>query len=300
MIRSIVAPVRNRLNFRRWPLVRKLLPLFVMSVVLFGLLAFLDARLVRLSTIPHLSVLLAVSLLFGALLAWILEKKLFTESTLTVRSLLLLGLVVIGIGVFIFISPRIGRAGSAPLYVWVFVPSLLLVAFPWFFWRAVTALANVPQLRFRPFVFESLKDVIAAIRFAEDETRGIRWVFEGDFYEMDPSGNYSFRTFLPKDARELPLWQLFKGVFSLHNITECPQQPIDLRAGQAFYGWEFYHYPFWWWPLRKRFLNPYQTVKKCGVRYRMITKEERARSVVKLVPRFKAGTIYVIRSTQES
>jgi|GEM_PF-2129158 len=296
MIRNIVAPLRSRLNIRRHPIVRKYIPLLLLATILFAAVALLDSRLANLRVTIHLAVLVFIALAMGSLVTWLFDKKVFQDQTILQRTMLLLIVVLWGVFIFTVISPHIGRTGSKQVYLELYMPSLLLFLLPWFYWRAVTALANVPQLRYAPLVFESLKDVIAAFRFAEDETKGIRWVFEDDFQEVDPSGLYAFRTFTPKDVKDLNLGQLFKGVISLHNITECPQKPIDFKSGNDFYGWEFYHYPYWFWPQRKRYLSPVKALRKLGVRFKRVSEEERAKSIVKLVPKFRAATIYVNRS----
>ncbi|NUO01625.1 MAG: hypothetical protein HUU01_13545 [Saprospiraceae bacterium] len=298
MIRQITAPLRAKLNIRQHPLFRKYFPLLLMAAVSFGILALLDAWLNKKSFGPvaHLCALSALALLLGVLLSWLFEKKILQDHSLLQRSVLLTFAVILGILLFVYISPKAGWKFIEPVYLYVYLPALLLTLLPWVFWRAVVALASVPLLRYTPFVFESLKDVIAAIRFAENEKIGIRWVFEGDFTEVDPSGRYVFRTFTPADLKEISLAQLFKGALSLHNITECPQMPVDFKSGSAFYGWEFYDYPYFFRPGRKRYLNPHKSVKKQRLHFRRISEEERARSAIKLVPKFRAGSIYVIRS----
>lgn len=298
MFRRYFGPMLSKLNPRKHPVVRKYLLVVIIAIGAFSLIVFADRLIDRFQSdaLLHLSFLLATCLVTGTLLAWIFEKKIFITLNIIQKSLLLCLCVLIGIGMFIILCPKISWFGGEPVYRNVYLPCLVLTLTPWYFLRAVCAVAAIPLLRYKAFVFESLKDVIAAIRFAEDETKGIRWVFEQGFYEVHPEGKYPFRTFLPKDAKGLNLSQLFKGVISLHNITEFPQNPINFQKGQEFCGWEFYHYPYWFWPSRKRFLNPCKPIDKQGIKFHRISDEEREKSTVKLVPKFKAGTIYVIRS----
>lgn len=302
MIRQMSASWRSRLNVHRHPIVRRYVPLLLLATILFALVALADLKVNNWGwTVPtHLAVLVAIGLVMGILLTWLFDTKIFQDQGLWQRTLLLFIFVLLGIFVFITISPHVGLNGIEDAYKWIYVPSLLLILLPWSFWQAVVAIANVPLLRYTPFVFESLKDVIAAFRFAEDETRGIRWVFEDDFEEVDLSGSYSFRTFTPKDVKVLSLGQLLKGVLSLHNITERPQKPIHFKSGDEFYGWEFHHYPYWFWPSRKRYLSPEKTLRKLGIHFKRVSEEVRARSVVKLVPKFRAASIYVTRLKQTS
>lgn len=314
MLRSIVAPIRTRLNPLRYPVVRQYLPLLLLTSVLFVALALLDKKLpdAQLKVVAHFAWLFCISLAFGVLLAWLFEKKIFQNRSTAQRSLLVLAVVIWGMVLFFALTQK------NLVYQRLYLPTLGLVSFPWFCWRAIQAVAGVPQLRFAPFVFDSLKDVVAAFRFAENAALGIRWVFESDFFEVDVSGNYIFRTFVPNDVRDQPLGQLFKGVISLHNITEVPQKPIDFQISKTpqksdnlsdtpqkpavsqrdknFYGWEFYDYPYWWWPQRKRFLDPYKSIRKNGMRFWRISEEERLKSVVKLLPKFRAARVYVRRS----
>lgn len=294
MLKQLIAPLTSRLNIRNHPAVRQYLSLVLLTTVLFAALALVDTLLPK-DVVTHFVLLLALSLVFGTLLAWLFEKKIFQQYRLMQRSLLLTAVVVWGMVLFAMISH-----GSKPEYQQVFLPTLTLVALPWFFWRAVRAAASVPQLRFAPFVFESLKDVIAAKRFAENESIGIRWSFADDFYELDPSGVYIFRTFCPKDLKNLELGYFFKCVISLHNITEWPQTPINFKSGQEFYGWEFYDYPYWWWPGRKRYLSPFKVISKSRIRFWRVSEDERAKSAVKLVPKFRAARVHVTRALESA
>lgn len=292
MVRQLIAPVYQRLNVFRYPAVLPYLVLGLLAAAVFGALAWLDRFLTPTIAVWHLGILLTASLLFGILLAWMFECKLFTKDSLARRGWLVLAVVLWGMLVFALRSPAIGLHGSDPVYLQVYWPALFTAVFPWFCFRAVTTLAKVPQLRFRLVRFDSLKDVIAYIRFAEDDTRGIRWVFEDDFTETDASGRYAFPTFLPKDLKNYSIEELFKGVISLHNITECPESPIDFKD----YGWEFHDYPYWFWHQRRRYLNPYKPMRPGRFHFRKLSDSERAKSVVKLIPGFCAATIHITRT----
>lgn len=295
MVRQLIAPVYKRLNLLRHPAVLPYLAAGLIATFTFGLLARFDQYLSTLTAVWHLSALLATATGFGILLSCLLERNFFPVQHPVRQSLFLLTVVAWGMVVFALLSPYLGWHKSETIYLKVYWPALGVAALPWFFGSAVKALAEVPQLRFAPFAFDSLKDVIAAICFAEDETKGIRWVFENDFYEVESSGSYDFRTFLPKDLKQHTLAKLFKSVISLHNITECPQQPIDFKNGKDAYGWAFYDYPYWFWRQRRRYLDPDKFMRRGRFHFRKLSERERARSVVKLVPGFRAASIYVTR-----
>lgn len=298
MISTVFAPVKNRIRAAITPMVARVGVIFVLTIALFILLILVDSRLHDVSVQMHLTVLLTSSLLSGLLWYWLLLTRWFQTVAIKYRYVAMVLCWCAGMLVFAWRSP--GWNDSARLYTHVYWPSLTVFIFPWLFSTTIDIIARVPPLRFKPVVFDSLKDVIAAILFTEDETKGIEWIFEPDFYELDESGVYQFKTFLPKNLKEYPLSYLFKSVISLHNITVNPQKPIHfLQQGEPF-GWEFYDYPYWFWPSRRRYLNPSKLMYPSRFKFIKLTAAQRARSSAKLVPGFRAAVIYVTRSTRHT
>ncbi len=288
MIRQIMAPISAKLNIRQHPLVQQYLTSLLVMVVLFGALAFFDIQLNKkipeVGIMPHFLILGSLALLFGILLCWLFEKKLFQDFALAQRSGLLVLTVILGILLFAFISLK-GEREIPAVYLRVYIPTLILMLLPWVFRHTLLALVSVPLLRFRPYVFESLQDAIATINFGVDKTRGIRWIFEDDFTEVDPSGCYSFKLLNPPPdiLQAVSLAHLFKATFAEHNIARCPNEPIQFESEDKFYGWVFYDYPHRFRPELKRYLDPSKSIKELRLPLR------RASKVV------RASTIYVTR-----
>ncbi|HOY05725.1 MAG TPA: hypothetical protein PLO67_10015 [Saprospiraceae bacterium] len=294
MMARLFAPLQSRFNVRNHPVVRKvLLPLFVVSA-LFALLAGMDARI---SDDPsrivfHFRAVAAMAFLAGLLLAWLFEARWWQGYSVARKNLLLAGSVLWGICLFCLISPRVGWQNTAPGYLGMYLPLLLTAGIPWFFWRTVCSLAAIPQLRYAPYRFDSIQDAIATVDWSQNLQVGIRWVFIDDFSEVSPDGIYTFRTFTPNTLKTIPLGHLFKALLGLHNIQTRAQTPILFQE----YGWEFYNYPYWFWPRRKRYLDPYKIMRKLRVRYPVVSKLERQRASFPLHRRFRSATIYVTRS----
>ncbi|MCB9267552.1 MAG: hypothetical protein H6558_21215 [Lewinellaceae bacterium] len=299
-MRQLVAPLTRRITYLFLPKVRVYLLYALFFLLAFRALAFLDNRLAfgAGQFTPRLAILAGLALLLGAVNAWWIDRKMLQGRSAAIKTAVTFGANLLGIALFILASRYVSFREFSDPYRWLFLPSLLLFALPWLYVLAVKAIAGVPRLRYAPYVFESLKDVLAEYRFAEDEDRGIRWVFEGNFFEINASGTYRLQTHLPLDARQTQLGPLFKGVLSLHNHNLVPQRPIHFHVQEGFYGWEFHHCPYWFWPARRRALDPHWTLKRNGIRFRRVSEEERLKSTNKLTAKFRAGTIYVTRSLQ--
>lgn len=291
MIRQLIAPIFARLNLLRYPVVLPYLIIGVSAAFIFGLLGMFDRYLTTLEVLMHLSVLVIAGLIIGMLFLWVFEKKLFADRRVLVRSWILITTIIWGMVIFALTSPFIGWRNSRPVYLSVYWPALLVAALPWFFWRAVIALTGVPQLRFTPLVFDSLKDVLGSVRFTEGD-KGIRWKYLPDPTTLDDTGQYIYKTFLPKNPQDYTLAHLFKSIISFHNITDHPEKPIIFKN----FAWEFYYFPYWFWPLRKRYLNPAKSLQPERFRFIKVPKEERERSQAELPPDFRAATIYITRS----
>lgn len=299
-MRQLVAPLQGKVKVLPLTGAREYLAYFLMMAGIFVGIALLDNLLARweVSAPYHLIILLVVVLLTGSLTVWMLHQKLLSNTTAWEKAFIIIGANLLGVLFFILASreARFGEMNS--VYLWAYLPALLLFSFPWILYRAVLAIAGVPRLRYAPFVFESLKDILAEYRFAEDNSRGIRWVFLDDFFELDASGNYTVRTHVPLDIRNIQLGLLFKGMLSLHNHNLLPQRPIHFHEKDKFYGWEFSKRPYWFWPSRDVALDPYRTIKRNRVRFWRVSEEERSRSTENLTQKFRASTIYVTRTKQ--
>jgi hypothetical protein len=293
MLQQILNPFYSQLNVLRHPVVVRYLVLLILAIALFGCITWIDLFLYKSGySVPiHLAALVGIVLLLGLLLIWFLQRKMFMDYSNIHQSCLVVGIISIGMVVFAIVSPHWNEIS----YVTVYWPSLVLIGLPWFALSTIIELAGVPQLRFKLYVFDSLKDVIGAVDFT-DELMGISWVFKDDFYEVDPSGIYQFRTFLPKDLKEHSLGKLFKCVISLHNINKHPEKPIHFMEDNEVYGWEFYDYPYWFWPQRKRYLDPQKLMKPSRFLFQKISEHQRVKLQTKLSPEFKATTIFITRS----
>lgn len=291
MIRQLIAPIFARLNLLRHPVVLPYLVISVSAAFAFGFLEMFDRYLTTLEVFIHLIILVGAGLIIGLLFLWVFEKKLFAGRSVRVRSWILITTIIWGMVIFALTSPFIGWRNSRLVYLLVYWPGLLVAAVPWFFWRAVIAMALVPQRRFTPLVFDSVKDVLGSVRFTEGD-KGIRWKYKPDPTTLDDSGQYIYKTFLPKNTHEYTLAHLFKSIISFHNITDHPEKPIIFKD----YAWEFYDFPYLFWPLRKRYLNPAKSLQPERFRFIKVPKEERERSQAELPPDFRAATIYITRS----
>lgn len=295
-MRQLVAPLRSRLSIFLGARVRVFLPYAIFVVFAFVSLAILDNRLQTIKFVWHLVILLLLSLLYGVLNAWLLERKLFKDKSAIYKSLLTLLANFLGLLFFIRIAKSVGFWDISLMYQWVYLPALIMFSFPWLFYQSILAILRVPRLHYAPYTFESLKDVLAEYHFAELRDRGIRWVFEEDFDEVEPADNYRIRTHLPQEFKNIELGMLFKGVLSFHNHNLLPQRPIHFYADNEFYGWTFEHCPYWFLPNYRRAVDPLRSIKKCHLRFRRISEEERSKSTTKLTRKFRAATIYITRS----
>lgn len=300
-MRPLVAPLKNKLNGYRWPGIREYLIYTLLFAALFALLARIDHWLPNGNVLMHLAMLLLIVLLAGTLHVWLLSEKLLRDKPDWVKTFVTFGGNLLGIFFFVLASRQASWQHLSPAYQWAFLPALLIFSFPWVWLLTVLALANVPRLAYAPLTFKSLKDVLAEYHFAEDDTQGIRWAFEEDFQEVDASGFYYLRTHTPLEVGRLQLAMLFKGALSLNNHNLHPQRPIHFvyhneTAGQGFYGWQFYHRPYWFWPQRRVALDPNKTLQANRLRFRRITPEERAQADRKLPKNFKVAIIYIKRS----
>lgn len=300
MIRQLVAPVKSKLNLSRLAGLRDYLIYALLVMILFALIARLDGLIPYESAVMHLAGLMLIALLAGMLQVWILGDQLLTKKAIWVKSLAIVGGNLLGMIAFIIASRAISFSNLPEIYRYAYLPALLTYTLPWLWLHSVLNVAGVPRISYSPMMFDSLKDMVAEIHFV-NEARGIRWVFEDDFYELDASGTYQMRTYTPDGVKTYPLGTLFKGALSLHNHNLSPQQPIhfkyrDEEQKERAYGWQFYHYPYWFWPARQVAMNPEQKIKTNDLRFRRITAEERMQSTQNLHKNFKVATIYVKRT----
>jgi len=266
-------------------------------ILLFSGLALLDNRLARREVALHLALFVSLLLLLGSLHGWLLERKWFFPHLTTRRkALLTLGAALLGALFFALFSRQVQIGEPNPLYAQIFLPAVLLFVLPWTMYRSILAIAAVPPLRYAPVYFDSLKDVLAEVRWTEDDSRGVKWVFLDDFQEADASGTYVFRTHTPHDVRKQELQFLFKSMLSLHNHNVHPRRPLHFMEHGGAYGWRFHHLPFGWRLGRQRALDPGRTLQQNGVRFRRLSRTERERAGTKLHPKFKVATIYITRT----
>lgn len=291
-MRSIIAPLRSKLNPLRLAVVRQYLMYGMITLITFAAVAMLDRSLTELPAIWHLLVLTLLAAGLGGLNLWLLLTRLLTEKSTAAKTWILIVSNLAGIGVFALISPSVSWQAADPLYVRVLLPALLFFLFPWSFYQALRYWLAIPPLWYQPVEVQSLKDIVAEIRFAENQQRGIKWVLEDDFYELDTSGVYVQNTFTPEGVGEIELFRLFKGFLSLHNHSLQPQNSVDFKQA----GWQFYHCPSRWRPGRKRAMNPSKTLRQNHLRFWKVSKKERARSKLDLSDGFEAATIYIRRT----
>ena len=291
-MKSIIAPLRAKFNPFQTTFVRQYMIYGMIALFTFMGIAMLDRLLAELPAIWHLLSLLASVIGLGGLHVWLLRTRLLTEKSTAAKTWLLIVFNLAGIIMFAILSPALGWQASDPFYTRIILPALLSFMFSWLFYQTLICWLAIPPLRYQPVEVKSLKDVVAEIRFAENKQRGIKWVFEDDFYDMHPSGTYVQNTFTPEKVGEMVLFRLFKGFLSLHNCNLKPENPISFQQA----GWQFYHCSNLWQPGRKRAMNPSQTLRGNSLKFLKISDQERTRSRLDLPAGFEVATIYIRRT----
>lgn len=283
------------------PLVRQTMLYLLLWVVLFGLLSVLDGKLsANDGETPgwenprnQLLFLLITTTAFGTLNWWLLQRKMLTEEPDWLKTGLTVLVVLLAFLLMIF------RGNFSGNYFNMLIPSMLFFALPWFTMLAFRAHLAVPAWHFAPIEVEGLREYLGVMSFSEDDTRGIKWVFGEDFFGLDESGYYSFRTYTPKNVMEVKIDYLFKGLLAFHNYNMQPDKPLDF----ADCSWEFHHFSPWFFPKGERQMNPSQTLAENGLRFQKLTAEQRAsmsnlRS--DLSDDFKYATIFIKRIRKET
>lgn len=258
------------MSFLKTPGVQSALIYFFAAIILFLLLATASRFLSALDTRLHLLLFMAAAVLLGLVNAWLLDKKLYAGFPDWLKAGLGLAANLLGAVIFIFFS-----SGSlTDFHLPLFIPALMLFSLPWFFGAALRAILAIPALEYQPLCIGGLKDIVAEINWAEDESRGIVWQFE-NLEEMAAGGQYWIRTHTPYRVEDMTLKDLFKGLLSLHNHNLNPGQPIHFREGSQLHGWRFYCQRGWLFRARPKPLDPERTLARNGIRFRLLPRNER-------------------------
>jgi hypothetical protein len=296
-MKQLLNPVFGRLRQWIWrPAFRPYIVYAVCLAAMFAGLARLDARCFAIwPASVHLSALLALTFLLGALFVVLALPRYFSHRSDRITTALVLAGTLWGMVFFFLAIPRTTWRAHPLLYGSVFLPAVVGFALPWLFRCAVHALIAIPPLRFAPLIVDHLRDVMAVVRWGENREKGFRWVFEESFPELGTGDPYTLQTFSPwKVEHELTLDFLLRALLALHNHNFNPQQAIVFTASDGRYGWEFYAETGWL--RRRRALDPFRTPRQNRLRFRVITEAQRRQSTENLSPHFRVATIYLRRT----
>jgi len=285
---------KPKIKFLANPLVRQTLLYLSFWTVLFLILIFIDSWLDwQDGHRAHLLFLIIFTTTFGILNWWLLKEKILTKEPVWVKT----SLTVLVMLLAIFIMVLRGNLGDC-FYTDLFIPSMIFFALPWFFMQAYEAHLAVPAWEFRTIEVEGLREYLGVMSFSEDDSRGVKWVFGEDFFGLEESGFYSFRTYTPKKVMEIKMDYLFKSLLAFHNYNMQPDKPLDFKDC----GWEFYHFSPLFFPKGERQMNPNKTLTENGLRFQKLTAEQRkGMSDVRtdLPDNFKYTTIFIKRIRKE-
>ena len=278
-----------KLKFKSNPLVIQGLFYIGLWGGLFALLVFIDGYFKEWSIQQHLLVLVGIIICFGSLNWWLLRKKLFKDSSDLIKT----GLTFLGAMLGILLLLIKNRPLEAD-YLQLYLPALVFFLLPWLLALAVQAHIAIPALAYAPIEVHSLEEYVGN-PFSEDNSLGISWVLGDDFNQFSPNGQYAFRTYTPRNVKNLKLADLFKALLAFHNYNISPQQPIDFKNC----GWVFYKQSPLFFPKGSKALDPEKTVVQNSITFQKLSKAQRAKSEssgVFLSKDFRFAIIYIYRT----
>ncbi len=294
-MKALLSPIIHRLSFLNNEGVRKAIVYFLIIMSLFLAIVFVDSKLITFNSLLHLALLLTIVLLAGILNNWLLNRFIYNEIPEWLKAIMTLSANLVGAVLFMIISPN----STISYYSTLFLPAMIFFSLPLFFMITIKAILGIPSLEYLPLKIKNLKDIVAEINWAEDETKGIVWEFE-NLTEMESDHQYWIRTHTPFSVNDIKLKDLFKCLLSLHNHNLSPGLPIHFENGDEYYGWRFFYqtnYIFW---KKLRPLNPEVTIKKNGINFHRLSRKEREEMEnlrKDLSKKFRTTKIFVIRTS---
>ena len=145
-MKAILAPILQKLSFLKTKGVKQVLTYLLSIFILFFALIYVDGFLSRFETRLHLMGFMVAAILIGVVNNMVLGKSLYDNIPIWMKSLLTVSANTVGMAFFMTFS----SSHSIILFNMLFLFSLALFSFPWFFIATIQAILSIPELTYQP------------------------------------------------------------------------------------------------------------------------------------------------------